>query len=307
MTGMNASIQQGREAIRERNFSTAIQLLRRAYRQDPSADNALWLASAYTEAGYSQLATLYREIYQEKTGKIPEIQFSSKPTPPPPISSPAQAPRSPVNRHTAPTQPPPPTPLPKPLPKRIPQPPIQVTWSYTPSPIDPTSLTQAPSSDPPAPASPSDPPTPYLPVRYAPDLTGQDTPLSRRMAALHRQFLDQATPQMAEIALQLAEAYDEQENYKEAQRFYREVLDLDRTLTLRPMVLDRLEEIRMMVEGDTTPSVHRLLEMADQHRQSGSLELAETLYRQLLRSDAPLPVHNAARKGLIRLYPDGKV
>ena len=315
MTGMSTSVQQGREAIRERNFSTAIQLLRRAYRQEPSADNALWLASAYTEAGYSQLASLYREIYQEKTGKAPDLVLSAKPSPAPTPLQPEQpAPPTPQSQQSTLPLPLPrrrPSPLPPPLPKPAPLPQSRrVTWNYTPTPIDPNSLTQVPVGPEPAtpPAEPSDPATPYRPVRHAPDLSQpqRGTPLSRRMDALHRQFLDRATPHIAEIALQLAEAYDEQDNYREAQRFYREVLDLDRTLTLRPMVLERLEEIRALQAQGGSPSVHRLLEMADQHRELDNLETAEALYRQLLRSDAPLEVHNAARKGLIRLYPDGQ-
>jgi hypothetical protein len=60
----------------------------------------------------------------------------------------------------------------------------------------------------------------YLPVQHAPDLQNpqQGSPFVRRLNQLHRQFKDRPT---AELALQLAEAYDEQKNFKEAQRYYR--------------------------------------------------------------------------------------
>jgi Flp pilus assembly protein TadD len=67
----------GQAAIRERNYGTALQLLRRAYRADPSPENARWLATAYEEAGYLQLAALYRELAQERRETPKAIQFQA--------------------------------------------------------------------------------------------------------------------------------------------------------------------------------------------------------------------------------------
>jgi tetratricopeptide (TPR) repeat protein len=108
--------------------------------------------------------------------------------------------------------------------------------------------------------------------------------------------------------LQLAEAYDEQKNFKEAQRYYREVLDLDDSWLLRPMVQERLEELRQLQEQGSLadPSAQSLLKLAEKLEQEGEIARAEQVYRQILKMDTTLDVHAKARKGLNRLYPDGK-
>lgn len=147
----------------------------------------------------------------------------------------------------------------------------------------------------------------YLPVQHAPDLKNpqQGSPFLRRLNQLHRQFKDRPT---AELALQLAEAYDEQKNFKEAQRYYREVLDLDDSWLLRPMVQERLEELRQLQEQGSLadPSAQSLLKLAEKLEQEGEIARAEQVYRQILKMDTTLDVHAKARKGLNRLYPDGK-
>jgi tetratricopeptide (TPR) repeat protein len=131
----------------------------------------------------------------------------------------------------------------------------------------------------------------------------------RRLNQLHRQFKDRPT---AELALQLAEAYDEQKNFKEAQRYYREVLDLDDSWLLRPMVLERLEELQRLQgqEGQARslaePSAQNLLRLAEKLEQEGEMARAEQVYRQILKMNATLDIHAKARKGLNRLYPNGK-
>ncbi|MFQ3614757.1 MAG: hypothetical protein SNJ68_13740, partial [Cyanobacteriota bacterium] len=142
-------------------------------------------------------------------------------------------------------------------------------------------------------------------VQHAPDLKNpqQGSPFTRRLNQLHRQFKDEPT---AELALQLAEAYDEQNNLKEAQRYYREVLDLDRTLMLRPMVQERLEELRQIQDPMADLSVQSLLKLGEKLEQEGEVARAEQVYRKILKMDATLDAHAAARKGLNRLYPDGK-
>ncbi|MFQ3584149.1 MAG: hypothetical protein SNJ85_04340 [Cyanobacteriota bacterium] len=297
-TGAN-SASLGQAAIRERNYGTALQLLRRAYREDPSAENARWLATAYEEAGYTQLASLYRELSQERR----EIQFQA-PKPPSTLEQLKQLPAESPDRKTIPL----PQPIPRPTPP--PTPSDQPIWVYKPTPIDPKSISrQTPirphKEEPAAVPEKSGEETTYLPVQHAPDLKNpqQGSPFTRRLNQLHRQFKDEPT---AELALQLAEAYDEQNNLKEAQRYYREVLDLDRTLMLRPMVQERLEELRQIQDPMADLSVQSLLKLGEKLEQEGEVARAEQVYRKILKMDATLDAHAAARKGLNRLYPDGK-
>jgi len=296
----------GQAAIRERNYGTALQLLRRAYRADPSPENARWLATAYEEAGYAQLAALYRELAQERRETPKAIQFQA-PKPPGTLAElKQQPPPEPPDRKTIP--------LPQPIPH--PTPPAsssdQPVWIYKPAPIDPKSISRQmplrsqaaePAPSPQQPAERGD----YLPVQHAPDLQNpqQGSPFLRRLNQLHRQFKDRPT---AELALQLAEAYDEQKNFKEAQRYYREVLDLDDSWLLRPMVQERLEELRQLQEQGSLadPSAQSLLKLAEKLEQEGEIARAEQVYRQILKMNATLDVHAKARKGLNRLYPDGK-
>jgi len=291
----------GRAAIRERNYGTALQLLRRAYRADPTPENALWLATAYEEAGYAQLAALYRELAQERK----EISFRA-PKPPSTLEELKQPPPEPPSRKTIP--------LPQPIPRPAPPPSSsdQPVWVYKPAPIDPKSLSRQTPLQPQGAESASSPAqstqkADYLPVQHAPDLKNpqQGSPFVRRLNQLHRQFKDQPT---AELALQLAEAYDEQKNFKEAQRYYREVLDLDDSWLLRPMVLERLEELRQLQEQGSLadPSAQSLLKLGEKLEQEGEIARAEQVYRQILKMNATLDVHAAARKRLNRLYPDGK-
>ena len=293
----------GQAAIRERNYGTALQLLRRAYRADPSPENALWLATAYEEAGYLQLAALYRELAQERR----ETPKAKSPRTLEELKQPS--PQSPA-RKTLPS--------PQPIPPSSPSTssgdqPIELS---KPTPLDPKSLsrrvpwrgqaTEAASSGE-QPAQNAN----YLPVQHAPDLQNpqQGSPFVRRLNQLHRQFKDRPT---AELALQLAEAYDEQKNFKEAQRYYREVLDLDDSWLLRPMVLERLEELQRLQgqEGQARslaePSAQNLLRLAEKLEQEGEMARAEQVYRQILKMNATLDIHAKARKGLNRLYPNGK-
>ncbi|MFS8874071.1 hypothetical protein NW840_00835 [Synechococcus sp. R5-13] len=299
----------GRAAIRERNYGTALQLLRRAYRADPSPENARWLATAYEEAGYLQLAALYRELAQERRETPKAIQFQA-PKPPSTLEELKQPSPEPPDRKTIPL----PQPIPRPTPPA--SPPDQPIWVYKPTPIDPKSISrQAPLRPQAAEPAPSPQPSAkrddYLPVQHAPDLKNpqQGSPFVRRLNQLHRQFKDQPT---AELALQLAEAYDEQKNFKEAQRYYREVLDLDDSWLLRPMVQERLEELRQLQEptAEQNPwadlSAQNLLKLGQKLEQEGEVARAEQVYRQILKMDATLDVHAKARKGLNRLYPDGK-
>jgi tetratricopeptide (TPR) repeat protein len=303
--GSSASL--GQAAIRERNYGTALQLLRRAYRGDPTPENARWLATAYEEAGYAQLASLYRELSQERK----EIQFQA-PKPPSTLEQLKQLPAEPPDRKTIP--------LPQPIPRPTPPPSSsdQPIWVYKPTPIDPKSISrQTPirpmKAEPTASPEKSSEEAAYLPVQHAPDLKNpqQGSPFARRLNQLHRQFKDQPT---AELALQLAEAYDEQNNFKEAQRYYREVLDRDQSLLLRPMVQERLEELRRIQNPTATAeqssfadlSVQNLLKLGEKLEQEGEVARAEQVYRQILKMDATLDAHAAARKGLNRLYPDGK-
>jgi len=295
----------GQAAIRERNYGTALQLLRRAYRADPSPENARWLATAYEEAGYAQLAALYRELAQEHREAPKAIQFQA-PKPPGTPEELKQPPPEPPDRKTIP--------LPQPIPH--PTPPAsssdQPVWVYKPTPIDPKSISRQTPLRPQA-AEPAPSPqqsaerSNYLPVQHAPDLKNpqQGSPFLRRLNQLHRQFKDRPT---AELALQLAEAYDEQKNFKEAQRYYREVLDLDDSWLLRPMVQERLEELRQLQEQGSLadPSAQSLLKLAEKLEQEGEIARAEQVYRQILKMDTTLDVHAKARKGLNRLYPDGK-
>jgi tetratricopeptide (TPR) repeat protein len=289
----------GQAAIRERNYGTALQLLRRAYRGDPTPENARWLATAYEEAGYTQLASLYRELSQERK----EIQFQA-PKPPSTLEQLKQLPAEPPDRKTIPL----PQPIPRPTPP--PTPSDQPIWVYKPTPIDPKSISRQtpirPQKVEPA-ASPekSGEGAAYLPVQHAPDLNNpqQGSPFARRLNQLHRQFKDEPT---AELALQLAEAYDEQNNLKEAQRYFREVLDRDQSLLLRPMVQERLEELRQIQDPMADLSVQSLLKLGEKLEQEGEVARAEQVYRQILKMDATLDAHAAARKGLNRLYPDGK-
>ncbi|MFS8814578.1 hypothetical protein [Synechococcus sp. R60.4] len=295
----------GQAAIRERNYGTALQLLRRAYRADPSPENARWLATAYEEAGYAQLAALYRELAQEHRKAPKAIQFQA-PKPPGTPEELKQPPPEPPDRKTIP--------LPQPIPH--PTPPAsssdQPVWVYKPTPIDPKSISRQTPLRPQA-AEPAPSPqqsaerSNYLPVQHAPDLKNpqQGSPFLRRLNQLHRQFKDRPT---AELALQLAEAYDEQKNFKEAQRYYREVLDLDDSWLLRPMVQERLEELRQLQEQGSLadPSAQSWLKLAEKLEQEGEIARAEQVYRQILKMDTTLDVHAKARKGLNRLYPDGK-
>jgi len=120
----------GRAAIRERNYGTALQLLRRAYRADPSPENARWLATAYEEAGYLQLAALYRELAQERRETPKAIQFQA-PKPPSTLEELKQPSPEPPDRKTIP--------LPQPIPH--PTPPAsssdQPVWVYKPPPLTP--------------------------------------------------------------------------------------------------------------------------------------------------------------------------
>ncbi|MEN9201972.1 MAG: hypothetical protein Q6K80_10270 [Thermostichus sp. DG_1_6_bins_120] len=296
-TGANSA---GQAAIRERNYGTALQLLRRAYRENPSAENARWLATAYEEAGYTQLASLYRELSQEHQ----KIQFQA-PKPHNTLEQLKQLPTEAPERKTIP--------LPQPIPRYTPSSPSsdQPIWVYKPTPVDPKSISrQAPArSQKPAETAVADEKSTeqpaYLPVQHAPNLSNpeQGSPFVRRLNQLHRQFKDHPT---AELALQLAEAYDEQNNLKEAQRYYREVLDLDQSLLLRPMVQERLEELRQIQNPTAELSVQSLLKLAEKLEQEGEVARAEQVYRKILKMDTTLDAHAAARKGLNRLYPDGK-
>jgi hypothetical protein len=49
-----------------------------------------------------------------------------------------------------------------------------------------------------------------------------------------------------------------------------------------------------------------LLKLGQKLEQEGEVARAEQVYRQILKMDATLDVHAKARKGLNRLYPDGK-
>jgi len=278
----------GQAAIRERNYGTALQLLRRAYRADPSPENARWLATAYEEAGYLQLAALYRELAQERKETPKAIPFQAS-TPQPPT-------------HTT-------VPLRQPVPPSSPSPssrdqPIGVSKPLAPKsrqvPLQPLAPEAASSGEHSAQKAN------YLPVQHAPDLQNpqQGSPFLRRLHQLHRQFKDQPT---AELALQLAEAYDEQKNFKEAQRYYREVLELDNSWLLRPMVLERLEELQRLQGGSLgDPSAQSLLKLAEKLEQEGETARAEQVYRQILKMNTTLDIHAKARKGLNRLYPNGK-
>ncbi len=308
-TSAASSASLGRAAIRERNYGTALQLLRRAYRADPSPENARWLAVAYEEAGYAQLAALYRELAQEPRETPKAVQLQA-PKPLSTLEELKQPPPEPPARQTIPL----PQPIPHPAPPA--SSPDQPIWIHKPTPIDPKGLSRQtplqsqatePAPSPPQSAERSN----YLPVQHAPDLKNpqQGSPFLRRLNQLHRQFKDQPT---AELALQLAEAYDEQKNFKEAQRYYREVLDLDDSWLLRPMVQERLEELRQLQESAAEqnmladPSAQSLLKLGEKLEQEGEIARAEQVYRQILKMDTTLDIHAKARKRLNRLYPDGK-
>ncbi|MFS8867260.1 hypothetical protein [Synechococcus sp. H65.1] len=288
----------GQAAIRERNYGTALQLLRRAYRADPSPENARWLATAYEEAGYLQLAALYRELAQERKETPKAIPFQA--------STPGELKQLPPQPPTHKT-----VPLPQPVPPSSPSPSSRDQPIGVSKPLAPKSLSRQVPLQPLAPEAASSgehsaQKANYLPVQHAPDLQNpqQGSPFLRRLHQLHRQFKDQPT---AELALQLAEAYDEQKNFKEAQRYYREVLDLDHSWLLRPMVLERLEELQRLQGGSLgDPSAQSLLKLAEKLEQEGETARAEQVYRQILKMNTTLDIHAKARKGLNRLYPNGK-
>jgi predicted TPR repeat methyltransferase len=81
---------------------------------------------------------------------------------------------------------------------------------------------------------------------------------------------------------------------------------------LRPMVLERLEELQRLAgaEGQARslaePSAQNLLRLAEKLEQEGEMARAEQVYRQILKMNATLDIHAKARKGLNRLYPNGK-
>ncbi len=122
--------------------------------------------------------------------------------------------------------------------------------------------------------------------------------LVQRIEDLVKQFEERPR---TEVALQLAIAYDEQEKYKEAQQYYHQVLELDHEFKWRSTVLERLDDIRKVLDPDQNVSAQRLLKIADEYREQGAFDAAEKLYRQILRMKTHSPIHKAAQFGLDKL------
>ncbi len=102
-------------------------------------------------------------------------------------------------------------------------------------------------------------------------------------------------------ALKLAMAYDKQQNYEDAQRFYYRTLDLDHEFEWRNNILQRLEDIMQVLEPDNDVTPYRLLRVADEYREQGSRDAAIKLYRQVLRMKTHMSIHKAAQDALDRI------